>query len=209
MLWFAIEGPGRRLRTAHGDPVGPMWSRASINAPVALDLPENSRGSIRLKQQLVTILDLSNNNNASLAAGAANVGMPFINLCSPIFPLSRRLLDTEAEADVWEIGIHEAKTITAKIFFDTDAQDILFESSFTCMSFLILERKTTRVSMQSRSDDTEGLVMRLVKMRDEYNSLDVYERVGYFTTSYMPVSPGFGEMRAAFKSSAGQRLRLA
>ncbi|KAJ3563321.1 hypothetical protein NPX13_g8244 [Xylaria arbuscula] len=219
MLWFAIEGPGKRLRNNHGIVVGPTWSWVSIDAPVALDLlPENSRGVITLKQRLITILDLGVLGDVCSANGATNPEMPSIELCGWTFPLSRRRPDLQqlatgvnidADADVWEISVSNAKTMQVKVFFDTDAQDVLFESSFTCLPFLILERKAADTSGPSRSNDTQGLVMRLVRMREGYKSLDVYERVGYFTTSYMPTSRGFSDMQAAVKSSAGQRLRLA
>ncbi|KAI0530288.1 hypothetical protein GGR58DRAFT_241474 [Xylaria digitata] len=56
MLWFAIEGPGRRS-TDLSTWVAPTWLWASINTPLALDLlPEHLRGSIKPQKQLVSIL---------------------------------------------------------------------------------------------------------------------------------------------------------
>ncbi|KAI0802136.1 heterokaryon incompatibility protein-domain-containing protein [Xylaria sp. FL0064] len=201
MLWFAIEGPGRRLRTVQGVSVAPTWSWASIDAPVALDLlPENSRASIKLKQQLVSILDVHVSGDAYTTIDATQQRGTNIELRGCIFPISRPSPDVESNVDVWEIDIIGAKTIAAKVFFDTDAQDTLLESSFVCVPFLILEREKPGSFTRSVSDDIQGLVLRLERISGGYKSHDVYERVGYFTTSYLPKSRDFAQVQAALKA---------
>ncbi|RMZ69982.1 tol [Pyrenophora seminiperda CCB06] len=56
LLWFAIEGPGRRLLNEDDIPVAPTWSWASIEAIVALDLlPDTSLDDIKETETLVTV----------------------------------------------------------------------------------------------------------------------------------------------------------
>ncbi|KAI0426823.1 heterokaryon incompatibility protein-domain-containing protein [Xylaria sp. FL1042] len=201
MLWFAIEGPGRRLQTVQGASVAPTWSWASIDAPVALDLLlENSRVTIKLKQQLVRISNVHVSGDTYPTLSASQQGETSIELRGWMFPISRPPLDAEFNVDVWEIGIDRAKTIFAKVFFDTDTQDILVESSFVCVPFLILERQKPGSFMRSVGDDIQGLVLRLDRISDGYKSLDVYERVGYFTTSYLPKSQDVSQVQAALKA---------
>jgi hypothetical protein len=59
LLWFAIEGPGRRLLSRDGAaPVAPISSWASIEGLVALDLlPETSLDKIEDAEELVKIED--------------------------------------------------------------------------------------------------------------------------------------------------------
>ncbi|KAI1426500.1 heterokaryon incompatibility protein-domain-containing protein [Xylaria sp. FL1777] len=210
MLWFAIEGPGRRLRTDLGAPVAPTWSWASIDAPVALDLlPENSRATIELKQQLVSVLDVRDSGDAYTPMNAFKIGGACIELRGWMFPISRHSPGADIDADVWTIGIYEAKPILARIFFDIDSQDIFVESSFMCMPFLILERDKPDLFTGSRSQDIQGLVLRLVRMSDGRNSPDVYERVGYFTTSHTPTSRNVSGLQAAFKSHEEETICLA
>ncbi|KAI0521308.1 heterokaryon incompatibility protein-domain-containing protein [Xylaria bambusicola] len=210
MLWFAIEGPGKRLRTNMDIPVAPTWSWASIDAPVALDLlPENSRGTIILMQQLVTILGLRVNSEICPAMDAAYVGLPAIELCGWTFPISRRSLDVDTNSDVWEISVGKVKSMSAKVFFDTNSQDIRLQSSLTCMPFLILQRGEANTLGSSCTNDVQGLVLRIIRIGNRYNEFDVYERLGYFTTRYMEPSPGFGEMQTTFKARKDQRIFLA
>ncbi|KAI0410655.1 hypothetical protein F5X98DRAFT_381542 [Xylaria grammica] len=116
---------------------------------------------------------------------------------------------TDTEADVWEIGLGNAKTISAKVFFDISSPDILLESSFTCMPFLVLKREKVSAFVESYSRDIQGLVLRLVRMSDSRGNLDIYERVGYFTTSYMPTSQGFSKVQAALRAQEAKTICLA
>ncbi|KAI1346471.1 HET-domain-containing protein [Xylaria sp. FL0043] len=198
MLWFAIGGPGRRLLTHQGASVAPTWSWASIDAPVALDLlPENSCASIKLKQQLVTILNVHVSGDAYTTIDANQQWEAMIELRGWMFPISRPSPDAESNVDTWEIELGEAKTATAEVFFDTEAQDPVLGSSFVCVPFLILEREKPNSFTRSVSDDIQGLVLRLERISDAHKSYDVYERVGYFTTSYLPKSRDFTQVQAA------------
>ncbi|RWA11050.1 hypothetical protein EKO27_g4046 [Xylaria grammica] len=173
LLWFAIEGPGQRLRNGLGAPVAPTWS-----------------------------------SDIRTAVDATQRGEARIELRGWTFPMSHFSRGTDTEADVWGIGLGNAKTISAKVFFDTSSPDILLESSFTCMPFLVLKREKVGAFVGSYSKDIQGLVLRLVKMSDSRGNLDIYERVGYFATSYMPTSQGFSTVQAALGAQEAKTICL-
>ncbi|KAI8623705.1 HET-domain-containing protein [Xylariaceae sp. FL1651] len=71
---------------------------------------------------------------------------------------------------------------------DVRTPNIYRLSSLMCIPFLILDREKSDAGKRSSSEDIQGLVLRPVTTGGDYNGLDVYERVGYFTTSYVSIS---------------------
>jgi len=109
--------------------------------------------------------------------------------------LERPLLPVSAPkigAAGWEIHIGDADEAAAKVFPDVKEPDISTMSSLVCLSLLVLKRSKDRSLIPASSEDVQGLFLRKVRVSggSEGSSaeMDVYERVGYFTTSYIAKS---------------------
>ncbi|KAI0113323.1 heterokaryon incompatibility protein-domain-containing protein [Daldinia grandis] len=196
LLWFAIDGPGQRLLTEKGFLVAPTWSWASIEGAVALDLlPENALRSIQETEALTTI---------------ENLGPISDNLQEMIITLSGPLLQIDlpkAHGTGWNITIGRNNQASARFFPDVEWKN---ESSdkLACLTFLVLDREKTRSLTPSSSEDVQGLVLRLVTKSEGTDTLDTYERVGYFTTSYIARSICARWGRKALKKAEIQKLCL-
>lgn len=79
-----------------------------------------------------------------------------------------------------------------------------------CASFIVLNRDKVNILTKSSSEDVQGLVLRRVDMGAgaAEGAVDVYERVGYFTTSYIEKSRGARQGRRALKTAEMKKIRL-
>ncbi|KAI1131366.1 heterokaryon incompatibility protein-domain-containing protein [Nemania abortiva] len=197
LLWFAIDGPGKRL-LSNGIPVAPTWSWASIEGAVSLDLlPENTLRDITDSKALVTIEYASPSSD--------NPRDMTIVLSGPLLPISA----PESDGSMWTISIGEAGQASARFFPDIQLLDISKMTGLACLTFLVLNREKRRLALDSSTEDVQGLVVRLLSpsQREAY-TLDTYERVGYFTTSYMPRSRATRWGRKALKDAQMTSLRI-
>ncbi|KAH7329081.1 heterokaryon incompatibility protein-domain-containing protein [Stachybotrys elegans] len=192
LLWFAIEGPGRRLLNEDGVPVAPTWSWASIEGAVALDLlPETSLTKIEETQELVSIGDVQLSND--------DPGSMTISLTGPLLPISAPVSDGTS---TWSIIIGDGKRASARFFPDAKESDTCQMTGLACMSFLVLDREKRKSLIPSSREDVQGLVLRFVKHSEPDGAqVDTYERVGYFTTSYMAKSRAAKQGRKALKAA--------
>ncbi|KAH8764583.1 hypothetical protein BGZ57DRAFT_990536 [Hyaloscypha finlandica] len=179
LLWFAIEGPDQRLLSRDGGAtVAPAWSWASIEGVVALDLlPETSLVGIRNVKKLVTIED----SGPDRSGNAAEIT---ITLRGPLLPVSPPVFDG---ISMWSIDVGQRGVASARLFPDVKEPDICQMSDLACITFLVLNR-TKKSLISSSNEDVQGLVVRLLKAADGEGGVGVYERVGYFTTSYISSS---------------------
>ncbi|EFX01460.1 WD repeat protein [Grosmannia clavigera kw1407] len=216
LLWFAIDGPGQRLRKdgkkpetpaidgsgkqvgkeqnkPEGPPVAPTWSWASIVGAVALDLmPENSRAHIELKATLLaTIRIIDGKDHPSSTA---------IELYGPVLKIEANWLTFDGT--VWGIHAGNTRRPSARFFPDVAGRDEQSRQSLegakdlVCLSALVLRRNKSKLAMTSSTEDVQGLVLRSVEETDgaagnnhgEDNSPKDYVRIGYFTTSYIAKS---------------------
>jgi hypothetical protein len=193
LLWFAIEGPGRRLLNSEKIPVpvAPTWSWASIEGAVALDLlPDTSLAEIEEKETLVKIYVISPSSN--------DPGKMKIKISGPLLPISAPIFDG---ISTWSINIGEMGKASARFFPDVKEPDVCQMSDLACVTFLVLDRKKMKSLIPSSSEDVQGLVLRLVKSEVEEGALEVYERVGYFTTSYIKKCRAARQGRKALKKA--------
>lgn len=176
LLWFAIEGPGKRLVDAKGVPVAPTWSWASIEGAVALDLLlENSMDEIEVTGKLAVIKDVSPADD--------DPSRMKIWLKAPI--LSVKLL-RDGDAGMWYINIGKTSKPSARVFLDVELPGLSEMADLVCVSFLVLNRDKTWARIKSSREDVQGLVLRKARVKGEDENVeDVYERIGYFTTSYI------------------------
>lgn len=198
LLWFAIEGPGRRLLDEHGVPVAPTWSWASIEGAVALDLlPENSRRDIERKETLVTIADVDSETDSPQKA-TVDINGPLLSISAPAY-----------DGIAWHIEIGQTGYASARVFPDVVTPDICQMAGLACLSFFVLDREKNDIAIRSPREDIQGLVLRLVaRGRGNGTVQDVYERVGYFTTSYVARSHDSRKARQTLKNAEVKTLRL-
>ncbi|KAI8965116.1 heterokaryon incompatibility protein-domain-containing protein [Daldinia sp. FL1419] len=197
LLWFAIDGPGKRLVTKEGSPVAPTWSWASIEAAVALDLlPETSARQIEVKGTPTTI--------EHLAPCTDNIQEGKIILSGPLLGIDPPVL----KDDTWNITMNQSKHPSARFFPDDEELNISESDNLACLSFLVLEREKTRSLAPSSSEDVQGLVLRLVNRKNGMDALDEYERIGYFTTSYIEKSRDARRGRKELKGAGVKKLCL-
>jgi hypothetical protein len=191
LLWFAIEGPGTRLLNREGIPVAPTWSWASVEAIVALDLlPDTSLVNIKATETLVTVHELGPSND--------HPGKMKIKLSGPLLPISAPVFDGRS---IWTLDIGETGQASAQFFPDVKEADVCQMSDLACMTFLLLNREKKMTLGPSSSEDVQGLVLRLVNVGEGEGTPSVYERVGYFTTSYINRSRAARNGRKALKKA--------
>lgn len=198
LLWFAIEGPGRRLLNGDGIPVAPTWSWASIEATITLDLlPDTSLADIKETETLVTVHELrpSSNHPENMR----------ITLSGPLLPISAPAFDGTS---TWTLDIGETGKASAQFFPDIKEPDVCHMSDLVCITFLVLNREKRKSLIPSSSEDVQGLVLRLVRPGEAEGTPSVYERVGYFTTSYIERSQAARKGRKALKSAPKTMLYL-
>lgn len=197
LLWFAIEGPGKRLLTIEGNPVAPSWSWASIEGPVWLDLlPETGLTDTAVMRTFVTIDEVG-----------PNVSDPrdvTITLSGPLLPV----LATAIDGKLLTIDIGKTGNPSARLFPDIESPNICKMTGLACLSFLALQREKGEWTLPSSKEDIQGLLLRLVHPGQGYGELDIYERVGYFTTSYIPRSRASHKGRKALQGAVKTKLRL-
>ncbi|KAI1342283.1 heterokaryon incompatibility protein-domain-containing protein [Xylariaceae sp. FL0016] len=198
LLWFAIEGPGYRLLDNVGQSVAPTWSWASIDGTVALDLlPENTLRDIKLLETLVSILDAP--------SGPESRCDMKIKLSGPLFFIRA----SEREDDTWKIIINGRKPVLANVFLDVQMPDPSSAENLMCLPFFVLDReKSDSSTIRSPNQDVQGLIVRLVSKDPEGWEPDRYERVGYFTTSYIAGSGDPSSIRTAFKKAAAKTIYI-
>ena len=205
LLWFAIEGPGQRLlRRTDGAgeeeelslPVAPTWSWASLEGAVALDLlPENSLQDVKLVAALTSV--------EACGPSSDSPDEMTITLKGPLLPVSALKIGAAG----WEIHIGDAGEATAKVFPDVKEPDIYTMSGLVCLSFLVLKRSKERSLIPASSEDVQGLLLRKVRGSggsegsESSAGMDVYERVGYFTTSYIAKSRTASRGRKALEQA--------
>lgn len=193
LLWFAIEGPGRRLlNTLDGEaiPVAPTWSWASIEAAVALDLlPDTSLADIEETETLAEVQFVSPSCEDPREMKIIMSG-PLLSISPPVFD----------GTSIWSIDIGETGKGCAQFFPDVKEPDVCQMSDLACITFLVLDRMKRKSLVPSSSEDVQGLVLRLVKLGED-GAPNVYERVGYFTTSYIKKSRAAQQGRKALKKA--------
>lgn len=208
LLWHAIEGPGKRLLNEQGVPVAPTWSWASIDGVVSLDLlPENSFRDIERKETLVTIAEAGHPGTDSAPQDAT------VTLRGPLLPIPA---PTSSDGVAWyvEFDGQTGGHVSARIFPDvaTPDIDICQMTGLACLSFFVLDREKKETAIRYSNEDIQGLVLRFVGRRghgeEEGSAHDVYERVGYFTTSYIAKSRGSGRARRMLKKADVKTLCL-
>ncbi|KAJ8126868.1 hypothetical protein O1611_g6770 [Lasiodiplodia mahajangana] len=104
---------------------------------------------------------------------------------------------------MWTITIGKAKQAAARFFPDIEPLDIGDTTRLACLAFLVLHREKALSEVRSSNEDVQGLVLQLVD-----DALDTYERVGYFTTSYVPKSRVATQGRKALMGAQVKTLRL-
>ena len=197
LLWFAIDGPGKRLFGEDGAPVAPTWSWASIDGAVALDLlPETTLADIEDTETLVRDVDTSGSSGHRRDLT--------ITFSGPLLPISAPIFDRTSST--WSLGIGgDGRKAVAQFFPDVKEADTRWMSDLSCMSFLVLNRDKTKSLISSSSEDVQGLVLRLVTRGGVEGAgdraPDVYERVGYFTTSYVAKSRSSRRGRKALRNA--------
>ncbi|KFA73863.1 hypothetical protein S40288_00887 [Stachybotrys chartarum IBT 40288] len=197
LLWFAIEGPGKRLTSSNGDPVAPTWSWASVQGAIALDLlPETALSDIEETKTLVTIEDARPSHDDPQQMS--------ITLCGPLLPISAPIID----GTTWSLDIGKMGKSSARVFPDVTSSDMSQMSNLFCLSFIVLDREKKRRMVLASSEDVQGLVLRLVRRGEYAGAPDEYERVGYFTTSYITKSGAAKKGRKALKTADVTRLCL-
>ncbi|KAK5652036.1 hypothetical protein OQA88_10939 [Cercophora sp. LCS_1] len=200
LLWFAIEGPGARLVDLEGVPVAPTWSWASIEGVVALDLlPETSLQEVEDKRTLARIEHVSpvHDDPAQMK----------LSLSAPVLEAVKLVRDDVAST--WQVRVGEAEKPAARAFLDVELVGGLDRTDLVCASFLVLNRSKTWARIKSSSEDVQGLVLRKVAGEgQDGNSENTYERVGYFTTSYIAKSKEAKAGRKALKEAKDQRICL-
>lgn len=170
LLWFAVEGPGRRLNDT------PTWSWASINGTVALDLvPENSMREITIKATLTIILDPLDPTSASEGSSEQSNPGKSLELNGPILNVSR----VARHEENWFLDPNTGGSGSVKFFPDV-SEEILDNSELFCLSVLVLEREKNGYWIHSSEEVIQGLVL-----ESQDSSTDTYKRVGFFTTSRM------------------------
>ncbi|KAK0611629.1 heterokaryon incompatibility protein-domain-containing protein [Immersiella caudata] len=191
LLWFAIEGPGKRLFDDQGVPVAPTWSWASIEGVVALDLlPENAKEDIQDQKMLARIDHVSPADD--------DLAQMKISLCTPM--LAVNLVRDAGAGNCW-VQIERQAKPAARAFLDVELPEGSGTKDLVCASFLVLKRAKKWAKFKSSSEDVQGLVLRRVRA-------DVYERVGYFTTSYMAASRAAKKGRRAMKKADERDIYL-
>jgi hypothetical protein len=203
LLWFASEGSGTRLLDKHG---APTWSWASMAGVAAVDLlAENSLMDVELKKQLATatLMDVPPD-------GYAIEEPPdhFIKLTGPLLPIPP---PSSKDGTIWHIYVGGSWSRSARFFPDIeDAIEGGTGSELACVPFLSLDRQKTNALVSTSSEDIQGLVLRLVNKREGTSDRpDVYERVGYFTTSYMKKSWASWWARRRLKGAVEKTVILA
>ncbi|KAK5997943.1 Cyclic AMP receptor-like A-like protein [Cladobotryum mycophilum] len=194
LLWFAIDGLGKRLLTREGLLVAPTWSWASIGGVAALDLlPENSLRDIEKTEALASVgeCELSSDDFREWT----------ISITAPLLPISTPTFD----GTVWNIDIGNTGKPSARFFPDIEMTEAQM-TGLVCLSFLVLHREKSHTMISASSEDVQGLVLRHVIRRDR-GMADVYERVGYFT-SYIEKSKAATEGRKALKKALGETAEL-
>ena len=195
LLWFSTKGPVKRLMDDDANLVAPTWSWASIDGTVAVDfLPKHSGTAVRVREIL---------------AQACMVGPDDLNLpLEPTVELEGPLLEIpppESEEAIWHIDIGDTSGPSARYF--PDAWDgICGTARLFCMPFLCLERQKSKVAIvRTFEEDIQGLVLRFVRKHNQY---EVYQRVGYFTTSYIKKSREAQQAWETLKKVNVKRIRL-
>ena len=177
--------------------MAPSWSWASIQGPVSLDLlPENTLMDIADMETLVTIDEIT-----------PSIGDPrdmTITLSGPLLLVSAAEIDGPRST----IDIGETGKPSARLFPDVEAPDICEMTGLACLAFVVLDREKGQWTLPSSSEDVQGLLLRLVHPGQGDGVFDVYERVGYFTTSYIPRSRAAGRGRKALKGAVRTKLCL-
>jgi hypothetical protein len=192
LLWFAAEGPGTRLVDKQGVSIAPTWSWASIEGSVAIDLlPQNSRMDVSVRATLTTILKTE----------GFFLPEQKLVLSGPLLNISKLQFD----GTIWNIAVVKGSRPSAR-FYPDNSDDIDDVSELACLSFLSLDREKSDMNMGTSSEDIQGLVLRHIPKQD--NSQDVYERVGYFTTSYIKKSRNAQKARVALKEADIQQICL-
>ncbi|KAH7363692.1 heterokaryon incompatibility protein-domain-containing protein [Pyrenochaeta sp. MPI-SDFR-AT-0127] len=185
LLWFASEGPGKRLLNKENALFMPTWSWASIGGVVALDLlAENSLASVQLKKVLAAATFMEEPPTGHDSAAPAD---QFIKLTGPVLPIPA---PTQKDGDIWHIHIGGSWSASARYFPDLeDSIKSKDDGDLVCLPFLSLHRAKKYGLVKTSNEDIQGLVLRLVEKREgTAQSPDIYERVGYFTTSYIKSS---------------------
>lgn len=198
LLWFAIEGPGKRLLAADGVPVAPTWSWASIQGTVALDLlPDTAALKIEETKMLVTVehVEPSSDDPQQMS----------IILSGPLLPIEAPTLEGTT---TWSLDLGHSGTPSARVFPDVASPDIGSMGDLFCLSFVLLDREKKGRLVRSSSEDVQGLVLRLFERGHGPGALDMFERVGYFTTSYIVKSGAAKKGRKALENAPVMKLCL-
>ena len=196
LIWFAIDGPGKRLLSDDGVPVAPTWSWASIEGAVALDiLPENARIVTEEPKTLITArFEKRSLNNAPWEANIIVTG-----------PLRAGVSVSKSGDKTWNIYLDGSEHICARLFPDVEDFEPGEMSSLASLTFLVLDREKRKSFTPTSDEDVQGLLLRFVRQEGE---LDVYERVGYFTSSYVTKSRTARQGRKDLMTAPTTTLRL-
>jgi len=197
LLWFAIEGPGKRLTRDDGVHVAPTWSWASIEGAVALDLlPENSLREIEDFEILATIHETSPSTHDP-AKTTITLSGPVLSIEPPVF-----------DGDIWSIDIGKTGNPTARVFPDVASPKICDILGLVCISFIVLIRDKDGVLVPASSEDVQGLVLRPQNSSECEGAVESYERMGYFTTSYVKKTQAASRGRKKLKGAEVKKLIL-
>lgn len=128
-----------------------------------------------------------------------------VDINGPLLPISAPAYDGIA----WHIEIGQTGYASATVFPDVVTPDICQMAGLACLSFFVLDREKNDTAIRSPREDIQGLVLRLVaRGRGNGTVQDVYERVGYFTTSYVARSDDSRKARQTLKNAEVKTLRL-
>jgi hypothetical protein len=83
-LWFAIERPGKRLLDENGISVAPIWSWASIEIVIALDLLSDT-ALVKIAEKEILVEDLVVNTSSNNEGSKLTMTGPLLPIQAPLF----------------------------------------------------------------------------------------------------------------------------
>ncbi|KAI9785191.1 MAG: hypothetical protein M1839_000829 [Geoglossum umbratile] len=185
LLWFATEGPGRRLMTepqqtgaddstqADGTTdkpttyIAPTWSWVSLEGTVGVDLlPDNSLGGLSVERRLAEIVTFPEEPNRELNS---SIPVGHLRVQGHLCKISK----VKRGDTLSYIKIGNSIRNSARLFPDIAEDDISNDPDLFCLPILDLKRNTSGRSKK----EIQGLVLRRTKRGG--NS---FERVGFFTS---------------------------